>query len=447
MKKSKLLKVLLVTPLFIGSISLASCGVSNSSDSKSPFVEPIFETYTCRFFDATGTKVVYETKVKEHENVKFEGSLPEKNPTTYNEYTFIGWSESLDDITKSTDFYPEYSEAVRTYYVTFVGEDGEVLEKVPVKAGEEAQYSGATPTKPSDDDYDYTFSGWTSDVSEVTGDMTVSPTFEKSVRKYQVSFNVDGKTIHSQMVEKGKTIGTYTGPTPSKPDEEISSMYKKVYVFTGWSVNLVTTVVTADLVVDANFTSKQELSDRFEFGDLVGGGSGNTTGETGSVDADKPGSDEGDGDKEKIEYKTVFIGKDATFPGYYLGYEDSHNYYLLQYKNTVEVFDNNNNKEAVEVEYLVPFEYKKIAQASGTCRFTFPNGKGEILFTFGMNASELNVVKAINIRRSVSGDVNGYLSSCENRLTENIIPEHNVQLRGYISRLGNQLPNGFNLYL
>ena len=446
MKKSKLLKVLLVAPLFIGSVSIASCGVSNSSDAKSPFVEPIFETYTCRFFDSTGTEVIYETTVKEHENVTFEGSLPSKDPTTYNEYTFTGWSESLNDITKSTDFYPEYSEVKRTYEVTFVDGEGNVLEKVEVEAGEKAEYNGATPTKPSDDDFDYTFSGWTSDISEVTGDMTVSPVFTQSVRKYDVTFFVDGRPIHTQKVEKGKTIGTYEGPTPTKPDEEISTMYKVVYTFTGWDVNLFTTVVNGNMSVNAQFSSHQELSDRVDFGDLVDGNHGNTSGETGNVEEDKPG--EGN-EGETINYKIIFIGENETFPGYYLGVDESRNYYLLRYvSSAIVVTDTNGIKETVSVEYNVPFEYKMINDATGTFKVTFPDGKGEILYTFSMNASELNVVQATNIRISTSNSyVQNYVSSAEYILTHDIVPEHNVQLRGYISRLGDLLPAGFNPYL
>lgn len=449
MKKNRLLKILLVAPLFVFPISLASCGVSTSQDANSPFVDTVFETYTCRFFDADG-KEIYKVDVKEHENVTFEGENPIKSPSTYEEYKFIGWDESLDDITEDKDFHPLYESSDRYYTVTFVDENGEILYETEVKAGEEAVYKGATPTKPSDDDYDYTFSGWQSDVSEVTGDLTVLPSFDKTIRKYQVSFKVDGKTIHTQMVEKGKTIDEYTGPTPTKSSEEIGNgMYQIRYTFERWNVNLSTTVITGPLDVAAIFKEEQTLSDKFEFGDIIGGGggSGNVTGETGDVDADKPG-EEGSGEEDKIKYEMVFIGKDSSFAGYYLGVDESRYYYLLQYKNTVPISNNDGSVEKnVTVEYLVPFEYQKINNARGTCRFTFPNGEGEILFTFNMLASELNVVQATNISRSVSGDVQNYLTNCQAKLTEDIITEHNVQLRGYLSRLGDLIPPGFNLYL
>lgn len=438
MKKSRLLKILLIAPLFVGSISIASCGASTSEDAKSPFVHPIFESYNVRFFDHTGNNVLYETTLKEHENAVFEGESPVKESDTYFHYRFTGWDKDLNDITEKTDFYPIFEKSNRQYVVNFYDEDGNLLDSQIVNAGEEAVYNGPTPAKPSDNDWDYVFKGWSSTIDEVTSDLDLKPVFEQEVRKFHVSFTVDGKTIHTKRVEKGDVIGEYDGPTPTKPSKESpSGLYQTVYTFDRWNVNLNTTTVTDNLEVEAIFNETTKPSDRWDFGDIIGGGGGNTSGEDNKEEEEDNG----------IVYDYVFIGESESFAGYYLGVDESRDNYSLKYDGVKDITNNTGaNKQTVEVSYVVPFEYKKITESTGTCTFTFPNGLGEVVFTFNMDASDRNVVNAINITKKASSDVSQYVENCEIEL-HSIITEHNVQLRKWLGRLGDQIPPDFNLYL
>ena len=69
----------------------------------------------------------------------------------------------------------------RTYYdVKFVNYDGTVLQTVSVKEGNSATYTGATPEKPVDVWYTYTFNGWDKELENITGNMTVIAQYEKS---------------------------------------------------------------------------------------------------------------------------------------------------------------------------------------------------------------------------------------------------------------------------
>ena len=61
---------------------------------------------------------------------------------------------------------------VTYYHVRFVNYDESLLYEVDVKEGEQATYSGETPTKPEDDEFTYEFKGWDKDLTSITEDVT-----------------------------------------------------------------------------------------------------------------------------------------------------------------------------------------------------------------------------------------------------------------------------------
>ena len=63
------------------------------------------------------------------------------------------------------------------YNIVFKNWDGSVLQSTQVEEGQMPQYTGATPTKPSDSQYSYTFSGWTPQIVAATADATYIATF------------------------------------------------------------------------------------------------------------------------------------------------------------------------------------------------------------------------------------------------------------------------------
>lgn len=113
--------------------------------------------------------------------------------------------------------------------VLFKNYNGVLLQTVEVAEGEEAVYTGPTPTRDSDIQNTYTFSGWETTVNELTKNIIKTAQYTKSAREYTITFkNYDGTILETKSVAYGETP-TYTGPTPVKPDSD-----GNIYTFNGW---------------------------------------------------------------------------------------------------------------------------------------------------------------------------------------------------------------------
>ncbi len=125
------------------------------------------------------------------------------------------------------------SDDVKTYTVTFLGYNGQVLSEQTVNEGE----SATAPEAPSVDLY--TFTGWNVDFSKVTSDLTVTAQYERS--SFMVYFIGYEGIIEAQIIPKG---GSATAPdVPAEIDGN---------VFIGWDGDFEN--VTSDLNIYAIYT-------------------------------------------------------------------------------------------------------------------------------------------------------------------------------------------------
>ena len=105
------------------------------------------------------------------------------------------------------------------YKVRFVNDDGAELQSGMVAVGDTPKYTGTTPTKKQDDQYTYTFKGWDPEITAVTGAAKYTATYTKTLRKYDLTFDLNGGTLDGQTgiitmtYEYGSTINLPDAPT------------------------------------------------------------------------------------------------------------------------------------------------------------------------------------------------------------------------------------------
>ena len=101
---------------------------------------------------------------------------------------------------------------IKSYNVTFVDGDGNILYECQTLENGEAIYLGETPNKTSTAQYDYTWKGWDRQLKPITSDAIIHATFEAILRYYTIKFiNSDTLEVVSEQV-----LGY--GSTPIVPD-------------------------------------------------------------------------------------------------------------------------------------------------------------------------------------------------------------------------------------
>ena len=163
--------------------------------------------YTITWVDKSNN-VLNASVVKEGTVPVFSGTVPNidvDNGTSVKRYKFNNrWknvqenSYGITPATCDTTYRAQYVlETLYKYTVTWKNYDGSVLQESLVLQDDTPSYEGETPTKPSDDTYYYTFSGWDPEITTVSGDKTYTAQFEPTTL-VSGTF-IDYKGIHIDM--------------------------------------------------------------------------------------------------------------------------------------------------------------------------------------------------------------------------------------------------------
>ena len=204
-------------------------------------------TYTITWLNDDGTTL--KTEEAAYGTIpEYTGEEPAKAADAQYSYAFTGWTPEITAVTADAVYTATYAKTVNKYTVTWANEDGTVIAKNEVAYGTKPAYTGDTPTKAETAQYTYTFSGWTPEITEVTGDVTYTAVFSETVRKYTITWkNADGTVLKTEEAAYGDTP-VYEGEVPTK---EADAQY--TYTFKGWTPAVA--AVTGPATYTAEFDS------------------------------------------------------------------------------------------------------------------------------------------------------------------------------------------------
>lgn len=194
---------------------------------------PAAPTYTVRFYGKDGSQLIETQSVEEGQN-----ATPPTAPEVSG-FHFVGWDKAYTTIKADIDITALYGEDTKTWTVTYKNWDGTDLGTEQVNDGEAAQ--GVIATREG-----YTFTGWSSDISHVTSNMTVTAQFAQSV--YTIDYLIDGEYIFSEEVAHGEMPAAYQAVI----DQGKPSTAAYTYTFDHWNPAIV--AATADAAYDAIYT-------------------------------------------------------------------------------------------------------------------------------------------------------------------------------------------------
>ncbi len=177
----------------------------------------------------------WDGRVIKAETVEAGSSATAPADPTRTGYTFTGWDKDFSNITGGMTVTAQYT--INYYTVTFKDYDGTVLSTQSVAYGSDAK-APADPTRESDGQYTYTFSGWDKTYTNISADTIITATYSTEGVFYTVTFkDFDGTVLKTETVAYGASA---TAP---------ESPVRTGYTFTGWDNNF--TNVKSDITVSA----------------------------------------------------------------------------------------------------------------------------------------------------------------------------------------------------
>ncbi len=174
-------------------------------------------------------------------------------------YTFSGWEPAIADVTNDVTYQATFTQVIRKYTVTFYDED----ETTVLKSGMEYEYGTAAsdivkpadPTKASDNQFAYTFNGWTPELATVTGNATYKATYAKTpISSNAIMYSLSGS---DSVVGSNKVIDLNITRTSGNSNISNARLLVIAMYESGFSVNVYSKV---DLASDGSASEQVVVS-------------------------------------------------------------------------------------------------------------------------------------------------------------------------------------------
>lgn len=186
-------------------------------------------------------------------------------------YTFDRWEPEFVPVVGKATYTAKWKYTTNTYTIVWQNGD-EILQKdIEQPYGESTVYRGVLPTKETDEDFKYEFSGWkdsqtariyANGETPTVGDATIYIAQYNTIPRYAVSFiNYNGEELTKTIYTKGETP-IYEGAIPTRKRDADG-----YYVFRGWknsnnmefAVDEVLPIVDAKEIYTAQYNYVTEL--------------------------------------------------------------------------------------------------------------------------------------------------------------------------------------------
>jgi|GEM_PF-6537785 len=220
--------------------------------------------YDITFLDWDGTELLTAAFPYGENPVYTATSMPEREPDAQFTYSFTGWTDGesdypadavLPEVTGPAAYTAVYESFVNYYVITFKDWDDKTLQSGRVPYGEMPVYEGDEPVRPDDEQYRYTFIGWSPEIDTVTGEAVYTAQYSTEEILYTITFyDETGAQIDQQLLPYGEDV-VYQGEHEL---EKQDGLYVD-YVFMGWAEGGKTMQELPPVAGDASYTAVYNL--------------------------------------------------------------------------------------------------------------------------------------------------------------------------------------------
>lgn len=144
----------------------------------------------------------------------FDG-VPYKSSDDYNSYEFTGWDKEIVTVTEDVTYTALFKATERKYIIRW-NVDGHIVEEDICRYGETPSFDKPVPTRPSTTEFDFTFAGWTPEISKVTGDVTYVAVFNVFTKLQ--GLRIDKTAVFMDMGDEAVLTAIISPATASSKD-------------------------------------------------------------------------------------------------------------------------------------------------------------------------------------------------------------------------------------